>query len=315
MIEGTELTLDPGAKLRVNGNANVVADFVRYNVGGAIRIAGGTVDFTGTIHQVSLGAHSAIDVSEQWTNELTDGFVAAPYRTDGGTIGINAIALHAGAGAILDVSGGGLLSNRSGKIGLKSGDAGKITLTGVDADGVKNLDLRGYAAGSGGRLGITTDAAVQLGGDTPADTSVMHIGNSLFSDRGFRSLSVSTSQGVTVPDGAQLKQVATSIDLTGNAARATASGSAITDVGQKAVLPLWQRAAMTANNLTLGADGDVVVGAGASITTDVRGAINIDGANVTVDGTIEAPAGSIVLSASTRSRLATPPHCWRVVCP
>ncbi len=297
IAEGAKLVLDPGATLAVNGTASLTLDPVQVNIDGGIRIAGGTVKFTGTIHEASLGAKSVIDVSGQWINELTDGVSTARQRTNGGTLDLRVIALKVEAGATLDVSGGALLSARSGKIGLKVGDAGVINLTNIDAKSLNHLDLRGYAAGAGGSLSITTDAAVQIGGDAPADEAVMHIAGSLFSDRGFRSFGIGTSQGITVPEGARLKQLVTSIDLSAASVLTAASGTATTDVGRLTVLPLWQRAALANNIVGLDADGDVVIGANAWIVTDVRGSVGIDGANLKIDGSIEAPAGSITLNA------------------
>lgn len=65
------------------------------------------------------------------------------------------------------------------------------------------------------------------------------------------------------------------------------------------MLPLWQRAALANNVFGLDADGDVIIGANASIVTDIRGEVGINGANIKIDGRIEAPAGSIMLGAPT----------------
>lgn len=298
VTEGAKIVLDPGATLAVNGTASFTLDPVHFNIDGGIRIAGGTVKFTGVIHQVSLGEKSVIDVSGQWINEANDGVVLTPQRTNGGTIDLRQIAISAKVGAMMDTSGGALYSRRGGKVGLKVGDAGLINLTNMDAKSLPHLDLRGYAAGSGGSLSISTNAAVQIGGDAPADDSVMYIGGALFSDRGFRSFGIGTTKGISLPDGARLNQLVTSIDLSAASVRTAASGTAMSDVGQLVVLPLWQRAALAANSLVVGAAADVIVGANASIATDVRGSIGISAANIKIDGTIEAPAGSITLGAN-----------------
>ncbi|MDC7986977.1 filamentous hemagglutinin family protein [Rhodoplanes sp. TEM] len=294
LTEGTRLELDSGAAFTANANSGAATD-VHYTVNGSIRIAGGSVHLIGDIDNIKIGSKASIDVSGQWINEVSDRFITLNRRVDGGSVRVEAGMFDVAAGARIDVSGGGFIAVHNGEIGATAGDGGSITLRGIDGESLGNLDLSAYAAGAGGSLELTTPAQVQLGGGTPSDAAVMHIGDALYSDRGFRLLSIETTQGIEVPEGAHLSQVPVSIDLLGSNYFSVASGSHILDVASPTVLPLWRRAGMPGTSVDLTAGQSVVFGHEASLVTDVLGSVGIGGANIRLSGTIEAPAGNIHL--------------------
>ena len=290
LAEGSDLELDPGAKFSVVANAAAQAP-ASYEINSNIRIGGGTVSLTGNVANAAFGSGGGIDVSGHWINQRLGADADRRLRVDGGSIDILADAITAAPGAILDVSGGAKLA-ANGKIA--AGDAGAIALKTVDGGSLANLDLRGYSAGSGGKLTITTGAAVQIGGTAPSDPAIMHVGSSLYSDRGFRTLSITSSQRITVADRAEVSQVPVSFDLTG--AYNAPTGTAMASVGTLTTLPQWMRAEFDPTEVEFVAP-DLTVGAGSFLSTDVRGTVRLNSLNggiVTVLGTIAAPAGAIM---------------------
>ncbi len=297
---GEKLELAPGTSLSILANSSSLYP-AAFTIDGSIRIAGGSVNLSGAT--TTYGAGAAIDVSGLWVNDASG---IAPV-IKGGSIQIGGAFA---AGVILDVSGGGWYDTSSGKARLKVGDAGTITLGVSDAGQLAGLDLRGYSAGSGGTLIIGTDATVQIGGAASADPSVLMLSPTLYGERGFRSLALTTTADITVADGATVSQIPLSVDLTGVNLAAYASGTKITDIGSLAVLPLANRLAHSPTSLALTGD-NVIVGTGSLLRTDVGGGISLASAgrtdpstgsnipgDVIVRGTIDAPAGGISLSAN-----------------
>jgi filamentous hemagglutinin len=304
--QGEKLELAPGTNLSIlaNSSGRYPASFA---VDGSIRIAGGAVVLGA---MTNFGAGAVIDVSGSWVNDATG---VAPV-IKGGSI---QLAGTFAEGVILDVSGGGWYDSSGSKSKLKFGDAGSISLSVSDAGQLAGLDLRGYAAGSGGSLVIGTNANVQIGGAASADPSLLMLSTSFYGDRGFRSLALTTTGDVTVVDGATVSQIPLSVDLSGINLAAYASGTKITTMGRLAVLPLLDRLAHSPTSLAL-TGNNVTVGTGALLQTDVGGGISLASGgrldpstggtipgDVVVRGTIDAPAGSIGLSTNGLITLAS----------
>lgn len=299
------LELTPGTSFSVAANtgSSLSATFA---IDGSIRIAGGSVRLAGA--KATYGAGAVIDVSGLWVNDSSG---AAPV-IKGGSI---ELAGKFAEGVILDVSGGGWYDRSGTKAKLKVGDAGIITLSVTDANQLSGLDLRGYAAGSGGSLVINTESKVQLGGVAATDPSVLMLSTSLYGDRGFRSLALTTTGDITVANGAVVSQVPLSVDLTGVNPASYASGTPMTRIGTLAALPLAERVTRMPTSLALTGD-NIEIGVGAIVGSDVGGSINLTaighrdalGANVpgnlTIRGTIDAPAGTISLVANGELTLA-----------
>ncbi len=100
----------------------------------------------------------------------------------------------------IDVSGGGWYRLQKGKRELRVGDAGTITFAGIDAAELLKADLRGYAAGSGGSLSVTTNSSLQIGGAASAPVGAVRLAETLYSDLGFRSVQVTSRGDITVAD-------------------------------------------------------------------------------------------------------------------
>ncbi len=213
---GEKLELAPGTNVLFDGNTGDHSAVIAIN--GTIRTAGGsvTLDEAGA----SIFGPRRYDRCKRPMEQRFHQFCAGlPPKIDGGTIRLLAgdirLGGDLGSSVVLDVSGGGWLNAQGGKAKLNVGDAGLIDLTVHDVDQLSQLDLRGYAAGSGGTLAIGTSGAVQVGGGAVTDPAVSRLPDTLFAERGFRSVSIRTDGSITVPDGAVISRLPYSVDLSG----------------------------------------------------------------------------------------------------
>ncbi|UPJ52707.1 filamentous hemagglutinin family protein [Bradyrhizobium sp. 200] len=309
LTQGTTLNLTPRSTFSVLANS---VDSYRQNfrIDGTIRTAGGTVNLLHA-ESVKFGTTGAIDVSGDWVNELTNGMAALAPQVDGGTITL--MNAQFDVGAVLDVSGGGWLKNRSGKLQTQAGDGGTIQLNTIDMAEFAKADLRGYSAGSGGSLAFSTTGNLQIGGDVPAAADTFRLPETLFTERGFSSLQIGAGGSIIVPAGVTVSQLARSVDLTDAAAR-FGSGTKLADMkladmGPLVVLPLPQRVNLKPTSLSL-AGNNISIGAGAIVQTDIGGRItlaastNVGGATE-ISGRLQALAGTINVSAGTVAVTAT----------
>ncbi|WP_375595219.1 filamentous hemagglutinin family protein [Algihabitans albus] len=299
-------TFDAGAGAQVLLDANTALDLVNEGnivIAGTIRAAGGAVNMRGGLNTVTLGGESAIDLRGQWISGLPEG----PAAIDGGSVDINAERIIAAEGARLDVSGGLQVQQVDLSQEVEVGDAGSIALRGIDAEALATLDLRAYAAGSGGSLLLETEGAVQIGGAAPEGApeggDPLILPETLFGDRGFRALRVEGSE-IVVPEGVEVTQRPLGVDLRGLNLLSVAPGARVEEVGRLGLLPLFEREALAPTALDLVADR-VTLEAGSLLRGDVGGAIRMGGGEILVDGTIEAAAGEIRLGGSGTTATAS----------
>ncbi|TWT03885.1 filamentous haemagglutinin family protein [Reyranella sp. CPCC 100927] len=313
-----DLDLRPGSSLSITFNVSPNARHTKVTIDGTIRVPGGTVTTGG--NSVVLGAGAAIDVSGQWVNDVTDTVRVPAPAIHGGKIDIFANeTLQIAPGVLLNVSGGGWYNARARAAPtLKVGDAGSIRIASANLDGalLANLDVRGYAAGSGGSLEVVASAPIQLGGTKPDDPSTIHLSDRLFSEYGFRALEIRTTRDIVVPDGVHISQTPVNVDLRGQDVSGHATGTSIAEIGPVRVLPLEERVKRRPASLVLGSRGDsVTIGRDAVLRTDVGGSIALASGyrevffpggsdtvygDLIVKGTIEAPAGAISLQSAWR---------------
>ncbi len=315
--ESARLELTPGASFKALQHGSPSNMFsADAQVDGSIRIAGGTIGIQ-VGNKMQVGAKAVIDASGSWLNEMVDGGPAPFSQINGGNISlaVDANALGSGvkgevtiaAGAIIDVSGGVRISASGAKSKLKLGDAGSIRLTNLTGTSLDGIDLRGFAAGSGGTLSIGVLADMQVGGVAPTGTSAFYVRDTLFADRGFRSVSLSTLGKATIPAGAVISQTPRNIDLAGVNPSSFVSGSKLTDIGTLRVLDLQERLARQPASLAIAGFKTVTVEAGATVKTDIRGSITLTQDNastpktgsVIVAGTIIAPAGTVSIDGGS----------------
>ncbi|MBB5048281.1 filamentous hemagglutinin family protein [Rhodopseudomonas rhenobacensis] len=311
---GTALELAPGATLNIFQNLSPSATTqTNVSIDGSIRVAGGTIKVTSN-NGISIGAHATLDVSGLWFNEFTSGTAAEAPKVNGGsiTLDVNENATKVGivggveiaATAVLDVSGGGWLRQVGGKPKLKVGDAGAIKIVSLVTTDLAALDLRGYAAGSGGSISIVMLGDMQVGGTKPADPATIYLPAMLWADRGFRAVNVATDGDVEIPDGATVSQLPVNVDMLGADYASVATGMPITAVGKLRVLDLVDRLTRKSASLTISSPKTITLGSGATLASDVKGSITLTqgeavntGAAV-IKGSIDAPAGVITINAN-----------------
>jgi filamentous hemagglutinin family protein len=313
----TDVQLSPGATLTAAKVANAGnVETTNVVVNGSVRIAGGTIKF-GADNGITLGSGAVLDVSGRWVNEFDTGIPSDAPKINGGsvTLDIDPDAAKKGvtgelriaAGAVIDVSGGGWLQNKGGKPKLQVGDAGAIALSNV-VGGLSGLDLRAFAAGSGGTFSVSTAGNVQIGGAMPIDTSILYLPPTLLAEKGFRSVAIIAAGNVTFPDGAAVSQTPVNVDLVGSDLTSSATGSKITDLGRVRVLDLPDRVTRKSTSLSITSPATIKLGTGATLSTDVKGrvvfseGVDTSGAplgtgSIIINGTIDAPSGSIAIDA------------------
>ncbi len=266
----------------------------------------------------------ALAVSQTWQN---GGSIVLGATTPGSMLSLgNNDALRASGGA-WDQSTGKVTGGTGGSITLNAGSLDG----GLDVGANLAIDGFGVNGAAGGKFSLTAPRmaigpnagnwlAAQQVDDTLALGGVLQVGAGLFSDYGFQTLSLNSS-GLVAPDaananlmtvdpGTNINAAVKSLSLSAGAnlhasadtldglayvttlapylrQSASVSLSALPNTGPGATNP-------TANRAT--SAGDVVIGAGASITTDAGGSISLGGIDsVIVDGTLRAPGGTIDL--------------------
>ncbi|MES5482093.1 filamentous hemagglutinin family protein [Bradyrhizobium sp. INPA03-11B] len=293
---------------------------------------GGTTVITG---DVELHSGSLIDTRGLWVNDFVGGSATTPTLYNGGNVSLAAYGnVRIDAGAVIDASSGGWMQS-TGKIktsnGLPVGTGGNITLI---ADGfgatLRNstvaqtypgrvyLDgtLRSYGFTRGGALSVATPT-IQIGGDailplnmvssinadgtsnlTPVDPAgVLRLSPGFFAGGGFSQHALYSYQNLTVVAGTDLELHGVNLIPNPQAVSAP-TGSDVASVATVRTLSSYQLPAPV--NLVLSAidafNGNLNVQRGVVINADPQAAISLHArSQLTVDGTINAPAGTINL--------------------
>ncbi|UCV05448.1 filamentous hemagglutinin N-terminal domain-containing protein [Dechloromonas denitrificans] len=270
---------------------------------------------------------ATLSTAGRWVNDAKDGAASTAVKAiQGGKITLDsAYDIDLRAGSTLDVSGGAFVDD---KAKLEAGNAGSISLTtgGMLKGGAFNftndLDRRdaslfldgtlaGYALGSGGKLEINT-SAVQLGSsftdsrqwsraDRLASGQVgVALDGGFFNRGGFYEFKLVGRDGVNVVADAHIAPSPVSWSLAKVAGyRNQATGSAISSFAQPVVLHPDLRSAPTRLSLATRSlnYGDLVIGKGAYLGVSPQGSIKLESwAQLTMLGTLEAPAGTVTLS-------------------
>ena len=313
LSEPLSLPLAGQLGLRARGDIRLAA---------GIQMPGGALSASTPAQLLVGGGDKSIrlDVAGEWQNDLLRDAVApaadalshpnASFITRGGSVSLsgNVLALSRAA---LDVSGGAAL-DVAGK--LSAGKAGSIRLTASPFNLAGDerltlgdaLTLAGYGLSSGGSLSLTAPNVTV--GRTAGDPSELLLDPLFFSQGGFTSRTVRANGNMSVQAGMDIHATAASWVLADNAA--SLGGHSMGDVAATARLPLaGPRGARPASSLSLLASGPrllgdgqgrLTVGADALVRVDPSGTISLLADNqLTVDGTLTAPAGQVSLFLNT----------------
>ncbi len=311
VIVPLDVNLDAGTKGTVDLTGR------RIDVDGDIRAAGGTIRLATSVSQdketadpadfaINIGSDATLDVAGLWSNDLPGSAAAnsGAVVLDGGTIQLAAHSdLNLAAGSVLDASAGAQVTNKgklrygdAGTIGLASGSFGQLNAADPLSSRIQmGGELRAYGFGEGGTLKLKT-ASIRMGDVAGGGVGELLLGESFFGLGGFDAYELTGVDGVTVTDGYTLQPRPVSVALRTDF-RIKPSSTHLSDVVESVVLPPELRAP---SRVTLVAEnffrGDVTVGEGAVVRVDPEGAVElVAGRQLTVLGTLDAPAGHISL--------------------
>ena len=292
IASGTSLNLATGGSVILHGN--------QVDMLGSIDVPGGTVALTTSAAGANTQAGAItvagnISTRGAWVNDskvLGPPNLATPIVENGGKISIDSGAdLSISSGVSLDASGGGYV-DQSGKV--HGGNGGNMSISGT----IQSLDgvaLRSYGVdtGKGGALSVSTTQDVILGTGSMA----LVLPASFFRTGGFSSYSISGNANITVSDNTLIAPRSQSLILASDASLQP-SGTDVYAISSSGFLPDWSRSPASIYLKQNGIGGGTLqISQGASIVTDPGASINLDaGGQMTISGTLDAPAGNISLT-------------------
>ena len=289
---------------------------------------------------ITLAPGVSIDVSGSWINDspaVTTLPGTAPEAYNGGKVTLSADGdIVLGSDSLINVSGGGWINSANR---LTAGTAGSISLgasyavvpgaTGTAYSGTIDFGTgstllgNSLTAGAGGSLTLKA-GSVTVGNGSSNTPGELLLTPDFFSNRGFSSYDIVGENDVVIGSTDPSNQTAITINPLQETLAFTKSpftertGANIADFTTLALLPQSQRSAVsitfesTASSTGAGVadNGDVFLSRYATVATDPGGSVKlmVDGntGNLTVDGTISAPAGSITLQLGSAGEVGNP---------
>lgn len=311
-----DVALNPGgsfkagaASVQLAGNVTIQSgsvDITTKSTGGPATTFGGDIVVTGNI-----------GVAGGWVNDaafINGGAVpAAPTLVNGGSVALKSEqGVLLGSASSIDVSGGARLRDDNR---VSGGAAGSIALLsnasrasseralGVAAPGALVLPtgavrldglLRGAGFTRGGSLSVVAPK-LRIGGAASGDE--LGLGSGLFDSGGFADLTLVGIDGLTIAAGTTITPRAQNLAFNGVYVDKP-TGSDLALFTRMITLPDAARAPL---NLRLGASGSqngrLALEAGAAIAADTGASVTLAaGRQLTVDGSISAPAGRVNLA-------------------
>jgi filamentous hemagglutinin len=340
VTEGAELQVAPGGAINFYTPGTITID------GGLIARAG-SVNLTTVLNatngpilglDIILDSGAVIDTRGVWVNDALDRDDTVPALINGGNVSIMAGGnVGVGEGSVIDASSGGWVQSNGqmkSSNGLPLGNGGDITLIAdafvkantfsqnPTAGTVSNVPtvyshkvtldgtLRSHGFTKGGTLSITT-RRIQIGGAPASDA--LNLDPGFFASGGFGRYMLYGYQGITIADGTDIELHATNFAVTPAGAALVATGTDVASFAPPTLTPAYLQAPPV--DLILSAidpfAGDLVMGKGSIINADIGATIALHATHqLTVHGTISAPAGSINLDlfgAPAPSRPGVPP--------
>ncbi|MES2569952.1 MAG: hypothetical protein V4710_07835, partial [Verrucomicrobiota bacterium] len=243
-----------------------------------------------------------------------------PLMSRGGTIAIHTYSADLKAGGVIDVSGGVIVSGD----GTRSyGAGGSLTINAGQDLTVKSVlggslamesTLKGYSGGRGGSLSILAPL-IRIGGAS-TQPGTLTLSPEFFRQGGFASYNLSALGAASERAGEFVPAIViaanTRIEPVAESwvAMTDAAGTTLRPVlapeGIRSPVSLGFNAVGVVDTYiptTLLARGDFVMNEGASIRTDARGSVAIEGNTVALLGSIEAPAGAISVAGKNNSAI------------
>lgn len=308
-----------------NGKIDMASGLMLKAPGGSISLVGREVNVAGNIDIQSgsivlqsrdvfgqpagstntVYVSGTLNASGGWVNDYaairSGGAAVDPVLTKGGSIVIKSLTdALLRPGSTLDVSGGGWVDAKGVLAG--KGDAGSIDIaSGFGQSALQHNattltlgGMYGYAMGKGGSLSLST-GKVQIGGAWQPGDLVLPA--AFFSQAGFSTFKVNGTDGLNVLAGSTVQAKAESL-VANPQYRTFSTGRSMVAISHRELLPELLR---KPGSLTFSASsqlyGNLDMQKGAAIAVDAGGSINLSaGRQMTVDGTLTAPAGTIGLT-------------------
>ncbi len=277
--------------------------------------------------RITLGPQAAVEVGGLVIDDRTGAAAAAEntfYVTQGGTVSLSGFNVELQAGSRVEASGG----VRVGPTGQPNyGVGGAIIVQGGQDPGFASLtggslslsgELSAYGGTRGGSLTLLAPA-VQVSGTT-SDRGTLQLAPEFFSLGGFANFSVG---GLGVPTATPGEYLPAVVIAPGTTLAPVAQNRVLADQGPqlsftKLVAPEGVRAPVSVAFNAVGVRdpfnsakpvivrGDLVLGEGATIRVDPKGAVILAGDTVQVLGAVSAPGGSISVTGAKDSTLFFP---------
>ena len=253
-----------------------------------------------------------------------------PLATTGGTIAIDSFGINFAPGSVLNVSGG---VEVNGEGNLVFGNAGRLAVVAGQDPNIPSLvgntftlgsTLEGYSGAKGGSLTIQAPL-VQIGGVSSDPASALTLSPTFFtqgvsagglSEGGFAAFTleglgeVAPGQpypnlylpGVAITPGTVIDPVVQSWQASVNGSSLTLSPATLALASQRTPTSLtFDAEGVLSFGGNVAVRGDLVFGAGAKIETDPLGSVALDGQTVDVQGSVDAPGGTISVSGANNS--------------
>jgi filamentous hemagglutinin family protein len=287
---------------------------------------------TGVVPGIALAATATIDTTGLWTNELVDpGVIMSLAYVNGGSVTLDSSrSVTLAAGSTIDASSGGAVTASHTTLG---GQGGNIRIVAYDqaagalpASPVVSFagTLRSVGASRGGTLALVAPRVLIGDGIAPAGPDQVVLSTALFSS-GFSGYDVNGTAAAAIAPGAAVAVMEPTYQFTADSLLAptgTAPGAALTFMQLPPFVVDPRRATLTQRpgaSFALrsegqldafgvpGSGGLLTVGAGSSVTVDSGQSVTLAAyGQVTVDGTITAPAGTISVVNDRREVHSSP---------
>jgi filamentous hemagglutinin len=336
--DGT-VTVPAGVELDAGDGGSVTMTAANMNIDGSIVAPGGSINLT--VYDYSpyeftvlnsetdpatpapnsargnfvLGSGASLDVAGLVIDDR-DGAPDAgtlPEETAGGSVSIDSYNADIEAGSSINVSGG-VEETAAGKPAYGAGGSISI-LAGSDPEiatllgGRLELEgqLSGYSGSRGGSLTVQSQQ-IQIGGQ--AGNGTLLLTPQFFDDGGFGSFTLESLHDLTIAPGTMLDPIAESLLALPYApgGQGLQTETALLPVNSRTPVSLTLDAEGVADKFAGDPDfgdfvfvGNIVMGAGADISTDPLGSVTLAGDTVSVLGSIDAPGGKITISGQNSS--------------
>lgn len=336
----TTLTLQPGGQFNVRaGDIDWLGTLIAAN-GNISLTAANQSGFSGGLH---IGGSGRIDTSGRWINDFRDtrsnsGWLSwlinlrsnyghadlmggsnsglQPWLINGGNIDLQAYGgLILDQGSRLSANGGGLLTAANK---ITPGIGGDIALTSSSADAEPSIfklgaTLSSYALQENGELSISADRiAIANGSYGPRSANgTLYLSTNWLNGTNFGAYSLAATDGaLNIAGNTSWKLRQTNWQFNGNVMQA-ASGTPMGDLVRLTTLPDYQRESVDLSlkytkktGSGIGGDAGILIGKNAWIGSDWGANFSLSSdAKITVNGTLNAPAGSINATLTTPSGL------------